>query len=54
MLHPPVFIPGLQDFTMMSEAIQHGSGHFPAPEDPGPFPKVQIGGDDDRGLLIEL
>ena len=38
----------------MGEAVQQGRGHLGVAEDLHPFAKVEVGGDDERGLLVEL
>ena len=38
---------------MMREAIQEGRRHFGVAEDARPFAEGEIGGDDDRGALVE-
>ena len=38
----------------MGQAIEQGSGHFGVAEDAWPFAEVEVGGDDYRGLLIEV
>jgi len=39
---------------MMREPVEHGGGHLLVAEDLGPFPEGEVGGDDHRGLLVEL
>jgi hypothetical protein len=53
-LHPPRVVSGFQDLAVVRDAIEHGGGHLLVAEDLGPFPEAQIGGDDHRGLLVEL
>lgn len=38
----------------MGEAVQESGGHLGALEDLGPLGEGQVGGDDDRGLLVEF
>ena len=38
----------------MGDTVEHGGGHLFIAEDLGPFPEGEIGGDDHRGLLVEL
>ena len=38
----------------MRDTVQHGGGHFFIAEDLRPFPEGQVGGDDHRGLFVEL
>jgi len=54
MFHPPGVVSGFEDFTMMREAVEHGGGHLLIAEDLRPFPEGEVGGDDHRGLLVEL
>ena len=54
MFHSPTFVSCLNDFAMMSESVEHCGCHFFIPEDLWPFTKAEIGGDHDRGLLVEF
>ena len=38
---------------MVSEPVEERGGHLGITEDRGPFAEGQVGGDDDRGLLLE-
>ncbi len=38
----------------MGDPIKHCGGHLLVAKDLGPFPEGEIGGDDHRGLLVEL
>jgi len=38
----------------MGEPIQQRGGHLRVPEDLGPLPESQVGGDDQGGALVEL
>ena len=49
----PAFVPGLDDVTVVGEAVEESGGHLGVAEDGGPFAEGEVGGDDDRGLLIE-
>lgn len=49
----PTFVSGLDDVAMMRETIEKRRGHFGVTEDSGPLAKGEIGGDDDRGALVE-
>ena len=49
----PTFVSGLDDIAMMRKPVQQRGGHFGIEEDTWPFAKVEIGGDDDRGPLVE-
>ena len=37
----------------MGQAVEQGGGHLGIAEDGGPFAEGEVGGDDDRGLLVE-
>jgi len=39
---------------VVGEAVQQGRGHFGVAEDLHPFAEVEVGGDDQGGLLVEL
>jgi hypothetical protein len=52
-LEAPTVIAGFDDIAVVSEAIEQRSRHFGVGEDAWPFAKGKIGGDDDRGALIE-
>ena len=54
MFHSPRVVSGLDDFAVMRDTVQHGGGHFFIAEDLRPFPEGQVGGDDHRGLFVEL
>jgi len=47
-------VPGLDDVTVVGEAIEHGGGHLGIAEDLDPFPEGEVRGDDYRGVLVEL
>ena len=53
-LEAPAFVAGLDDVAVMGQAIEQGGGHFGIAKDARPFAEVEVGGDDDRGLLIEM
>ena len=38
---------------MVGQAIEQGCGHLGVAEDGGPFAESEVGGDDDRGALVE-
>ena len=38
---------------MMGEPVEQSGGHLGVAEDGGPFPEGEVGGDDDRGPLVE-
>jgi hypothetical protein len=47
-------VAGFEDVAMVGEAVQQGGGHLGVAEDLHPFAEVEVGGDDERGLLVEL
>jgi hypothetical protein len=49
----PGLVAGLDDLAVMGEAIEQCGGHFRIAEDAWPFAEGEVGGDDDRGALIE-
>jgi hypothetical protein len=49
----PAFVAGLDDVAVMREAVEQGRGHLGIAEDAGPFAEGEIGGDEDRGALVE-
>ena len=51
---PPAGIACLDDIAMMGEAIEHGGCHFGVAEHLRPIGECQIGGDQQRRVLIEL
>ena len=50
---PPALVAGLDDIAVVGEAVEERCGHLRIAEDAGPFAKGEIGGDDDRGSLVE-
>src|ERR1019366_5394317 len=50
----PAIVAGLDDVTVVSDAVEQRSGHLGIAEYGGPFAERQVGGDDHRGLLVEL
>ena len=50
----PALVAGFDDVAVMGQAIEQGGGHFGVAEDTWPFTEVEIGGDDHRGLLVEV
>ena len=52
-LEAPAFVAGLDDLAMMGEAIEQRRGHLGIAEDGGPFAEGEVGGDDNRGALVE-
>ena len=39
---------------MVGDAVEQRRGHLGIAEDPHPFGEGQVGGDDQRGLLVKL
>ena len=52
-LEAPALVAGLDDLAMVGQAIEQGCGHLGVAEDGGPFAESEVGGDDDRGALVE-
>ena len=52
-LEPPAFIAGLEDVAVMRQPVEQCGGHLGVAEHRGPLPEREVGGDDDRGLLVE-
>ena len=50
----PAVVASFEDIAVVSDAVEHGGGHFGVAEHRWPFAKGEIGGDDHRGILIEL
>src|SRR6185437_1021165 len=50
----PAGIAGLDDVAVVRQAIEHGGGHLGIAEHLGPIGKGEVGGDQQRGVLIEL
>jgi hypothetical protein len=50
---PPTIVAGLDDLAMVGQAVKESGGHLGIAEHPRPFPKGEIGGDDDRGAFLE-
>ena len=50
----PADLAGLDDVAMVGEPIEQRGGHFGVAEDGRPFAEIEIGGQDDRGLFVEL
>jgi hypothetical protein len=53
-LEPPAGIAGLDDIAVMGQPIQHGGGHLGVAEDLRPIGEGEVGGDQQRRVLIEL
>jgi hypothetical protein len=50
----PAGIAGLDDIAVMGQAIEHGGGHLGVAEHLGPISEGEVGGDQQRGVLVEL
>src|SRR6266436_10380118 len=53
-LEAPAFVAGLDDVAVVCQPIEHGGGHFGVAEDLRPIGESEIGGDQQRRILIEL
>src|SRR3954451_15704471 len=53
-LEAPAGITGLDDVAVVGEPVEHGGCHFGVTEDLGPVGECQVGGDQQRGVLVEL
>src|SRR6201998_1331821 len=52
-LEAPALVAGFDDFAMMGQTVEERRRHLGVAEDTRPFAKGQIGGDDDRGALVQ-
>ena len=52
-LETPALVAGLDDLAVMGEAVKQGCGHLWVAEDRRPLTEGEVGGDDDRGALVE-
>ncbi len=52
-LEAPALVAGLDDVAVMGEAIEQRRGHLGIAEHARPFAEGEIGGDQDRGALVE-
>jgi hypothetical protein len=52
-LEAPAVVSSFEDIAMMGEAIEQSGRHLGVREDARPFAEGEIGGDDDRGALVE-
>ena len=52
-LEAPALVAGLDDLAVVGEPVEERGGHLGVAEDGGPFAEGEVGGDDDRGLLLE-
>jgi hypothetical protein len=53
-LEAPAFVAGLDDVAVVGQPIEHGGGHFGVAKDLRPICEGEIGGDQQRHVLIEL
>ena len=51
---PPAGVAGLDDVAVVRQPIEHGGCHFCVAEHLRPIGKGEIGGDQQRGVLVEL
>ena len=49
----PTVVTGLDDVTVMGQAVEQRSRHLGVAEHAGPFSECEIGGDDDGSALVE-
>ena len=49
----PAVVAGFNDVTVMGQAIEQCGRHLGVREDARPFTEGEVGGDDDRGALVE-
>ena len=52
-LEAPALVAGLDDLAMVGQTVEQGRGHLGVAEDGRPFAEGEVGGDDDRGALVE-
>ena len=52
-LKAPAFVSGFDDFAVMGEPVEQCRDHLGVAEDARPLGKGQIGGEEDRGTLVE-
>jgi hypothetical protein len=52
-LETPAFVTRLDDLAVMCQAVEQGRSHLGIAEHARPFTEVEVGGDDDRGALVE-
>jgi len=52
-LEAPALVAGLDDLAVVGEPVEQRGRHLGVAEDAGPFAEGEIGGDDDRGTLVE-
>src|SRR6202034_2089876 len=49
----PTVVAGLDDIAVVGETIEQRGRHLGITEDARPFTECEVGGDDDRGALVE-
>ena len=49
----PTVVAGFDDLAVVGQPIEERGRHLGVAEDGRPFPEVEVGGDDDRGALVE-
>lgn len=54
MLEAPAVVAGLDDIAMVGDVVEQRGGHLGITEDGRPLAEGEVGGDDDRGLLVEF
>ena len=52
-LEAPAIVSSFDDIAVVCETIEESGRHFGVCEDAWPFAEGEIGGDDDRGALVE-
>jgi hypothetical protein len=52
-LEAPTVVAGFDDVAVVGQPIEQRGGHLGVAEHARPFAEGQIGGDDDRGALVE-
>ena len=50
----PAGVAGLDDVAVMGQPVEHGGGHLGVAEGLRPIGEGEIGGDQQRGVLVEL
>ena len=52
MLEAPAVVAALDDVALLGQAVEQRRRHLGVAEDQGPFGEVEVGGENDRGLLV--
>jgi hypothetical protein len=52
-LEAPGIVAGLDDLAVVGEPVEQRGRHLGVAEDAGPFAEGEVGGDDDRGTLVD-